>query len=313
MVAERQVEKMQKFVKDYSAKMNEIEEALDESLVRSVSLRVGQEALPAHFSFLFLARSCLTRSLERSVGPARGSHRCVLLPPSRLTNLLSLPSSAHSRTARADQRARALQDGQSSIQQADGDLRLPRGRGPAPQETRTHSLLERPSPARPLKASQAVEKIYPPFVLFGELYGLPSEGEVQLQIGTHPITVALLLQSTRHRSLLPFPHQPRSSTTGRMLEFLNDFTKFVARSYLVVQNIVRQLASLYHATSKLWSNSFRCESCVACVGVRSCVACMSTWASCVCASMCVCVADRPRSLETSTLRRCSRRWATSSW
>ena len=34
MVAERQVEKMQKFVKEYSAKMNEIEEALDESLVR---------------------------------------------------------------------------------------------------------------------------------------------------------------------------------------------------------------------------------------------------------------------------------------
>jgi hypothetical protein len=28
-----------------------------------------------------------------------------------------------------------------------------------------------------------VEKIYPPFVLFGELYGLPSEGDVQLQIG----------------------------------------------------------------------------------------------------------------------------------
>jgi hypothetical protein len=35
MVAERQVEKMQKFVKEYSAKMNEIEEALDESLVRA--------------------------------------------------------------------------------------------------------------------------------------------------------------------------------------------------------------------------------------------------------------------------------------
>lgn len=49
MVAERQVEKMQKFVKDYSAKMNEIEEALDESLVRSVSLRVGTKHYPHIF------------------------------------------------------------------------------------------------------------------------------------------------------------------------------------------------------------------------------------------------------------------------
>lgn len=61
MVAERQVEKMQKFVKDYSAKMNEIEEALDESLVRSVSLRMRQKLLPAHFTFLFAARRCASR------------------------------------------------------------------------------------------------------------------------------------------------------------------------------------------------------------------------------------------------------------
>lgn len=103
MVAERQVEKMQKFVKDYSAKMNEIEEALDESLVRTGLVAHATKTAPRTFYILVrCAALCLTRSLERSVGPACGSHRCVVLPPSRLTYLLSLLSSAHPRTARAD-------------------------------------------------------------------------------------------------------------------------------------------------------------------------------------------------------------------
>lgn len=61
MVAERQVEKMQKFVKDYSAKMNEIEEALDESLVRPPPLRVQRRPLSlprtSLFNAVFVART----------------------------------------------------------------------------------------------------------------------------------------------------------------------------------------------------------------------------------------------------------------
>lgn len=33
----------------------------------------------------------------------------------------------------------------------------------------------------------AREKFYPPLILFGELFGMPSEGDAQLQIGTHAL------------------------------------------------------------------------------------------------------------------------------
>lgn len=45
---------------------------------------------------------------------------------------------------------------------------------------------------------------------------------------------------------------------GRMLNpFLMDFSTFVNRVYLVVQNVVRQLASLYHPAQKLYITSFK--------------------------------------------------------
>jgi hypothetical protein len=75
-------------------------------------------------------------------------------------------------------------------------------------------------------ALQANTRFAPPFMAFGEDGDL-GEGEAQTQV-------------------------------GRMLNpFLMDFSTFVNRVYLVVQNVVRQLASLYHPAQKLYITSFK--------------------------------------------------------
>lgn len=73
---------------------------------------------------------------------------------------------------------------------------------------------------------EANTRFAPPFMAFGEDGDL-GEGEAQTQV-------------------------------GRMLNpFLMDFSTFVNRVYLVVQNVVRQLASLYHPAQKLYITSFK--------------------------------------------------------
>jgi hypothetical protein len=42
-----------------------------------------------------------------------------------------------------------------------------------------------------------------------------------------------------------------------MLPFLVELSEFVSRVYAVVQNMLRQLASLYHPQSKLYADCFR--------------------------------------------------------
>eukprot|EP01101_Sappina_pedata_P008773 TRINITY_DN4938_c0_g1_i1.p1 TRINITY_DN4938_c0_g1~~TRINITY_DN4938_c0_g1_i1.p1 ORF type:complete len:1098 (+),score=436.48 TRINITY_DN4938_c0_g1_i1:19-3312(+) len=44
---------------------------------------------------------------------------------------------------------------------------------------------------------------------------------------------------------------------GKMIPFLQDFSTYIRRSHLVVQNAIRQLASLYHKKSKLYMISFK--------------------------------------------------------
>jgi len=77
---------------------------------------------------------------------------------------------------------------------------------------------------------QAERKFFSPFLLFGEDSGAAEEGEAQMQVGR----------------LLGGP-QP----------LLLEFSNYVNRVYVVVQNVVRQLASLYHPTQKLWVTSFK--------------------------------------------------------
>ncbi len=65
------------------------------------------------------------------------------------------------------------------------------------------------------------------FVVFGEAEAAAGEGDVQVQI-------------------------------GRMVNgFLVDMSSFASRVYIVVQNVVRQLASLYHPAQKLYVTSFK--------------------------------------------------------
>eukprot|EP00005_Dracoamoeba_jomungandri_P006864 CAMPEP_0174266912 /NCGR_PEP_ID=MMETSP0439-20130205/31901_1 /TAXON_ID=0 /ORGANISM="Stereomyxa ramosa, Strain Chinc5" /LENGTH=1083 /DNA_ID=CAMNT_0015354161 /DNA_START=59 /DNA_END=3310 /DNA_ORIENTATION=+ len=75
-------------------------------------------------------------------------------------------------------------------------------------------------------SQEAKNKFLPPFLLFGEDEE-PQEGEVQIQIG---------------RLIKPF---------------LLDMSNFVNRCYLVIQNVVRQLGSLYHPSQKLYLASFK--------------------------------------------------------
>jgi hypothetical protein len=79
---------------------------------------------------------------------------------------------------------------------------------------------------RACACAQALTRFAPPFMAFGEDGDL-GEGEAQAQV-------------------------------GRMFNpFLMDFSAFVNRVYLVVQNVVRQLASLYHPAQKLYITSFK--------------------------------------------------------
>ncbi|KAL6052161.1 WASH complex subunit 4 [Balamuthia mandrillaris] len=75
-------------------------------------------------------------------------------------------------------------------------------------------------------SEEALDKFAAPFLTFGEQKE-PAEGEAQVQI-------------------------------GRMLNpFLIEFSNFVSRVYTVAQNVIRQLASLYHPKQKLFQSSFK--------------------------------------------------------
>lgn len=71
---------------------------------------------------------------------------------------------------------------------------------------------------------KAEKRFYPAFLAYG-LYPDASEGDSQIQI-------------------------------GRMLDLIVDLEKFLGRCNTVLQNLICQLASLYHAKRKIYKTTF---------------------------------------------------------
>lgn len=81
---------------------------------------------------------------------------------------------------------------------------------------------------------QAEQDFYPPLALFGELHTEnPLEGDAQLQLGMACHCSVLML-------------------SGKMFPLFTNMVQFVERCYVVLKNLIRQLANLYHPQQKVW-------------------------------------------------------------